>query len=56
MKNFLRLILEYLNGDFAYKNYLKRSAANSPQEKIMDKKSFLHHRQKCKWRNVNRCC
>jgi uncharacterized short protein YbdD (DUF466 family) len=56
MKKFLRLVLEYLNGDFAYKNYLKRAATKGAQEKIMDKKSFLRHRQKCKWDKVNRCC
>lgn len=51
---FLRLVLQSLNGDFAYENYLKTHSANC--EKLMSKKEFLLNKQEEKWKKVNRCC
>lgn len=53
---FLKLLLSYFNGDFAYQNYLKHHAAQHPEEVALDKKSFLESQQKRKWSKINRCC
>ncbi len=47
---------EYIEGDFAYENYLKHHRNNHSEEKILDKKSFLKEAQKKKWNKINRCC
>ncbi len=52
--NFLKLILQSLNGDFAYENYLKTHFAKD--HKVLSKKEFLLKRQEEKWKKVNRCC
>ncbi len=49
-------IKSHLDGDFAYKNYLKHHLKNHPNEKALDKKSFILVRQKEKWNKINRCC
>lgn len=56
MKKFLRLIRDYLNGNFAYQNYVEHCKKNHGAEKILDKKSFLRDCQKRKWQKINRCC
>lgn len=54
--SFLKLCVSYFNGDFTYQNYLKHYAAKHPEEKPLDKKSFLELQQKRKWSKINRCC
>jgi len=54
-KGFL-LVCDYLNGNFAYKNYCDHASKNHPHEKILDKKSFLRDKEKSKWQKINRCC
>ncbi len=51
-----RLLQDYLNGDFAYNNYLKHHQINHPKQKPLDKRSFFNKMQKDKWNKVNRCC
>ncbi len=46
----------YVEGDYAYQNYLKHEKKFHPQKKILDRKSFLRQRQNEKWNKVNRCC
>ncbi|MBM5782295.1 MAG: YbdD/YjiX family protein [Pelagibacterales bacterium] len=47
---------EYIEGDFAYENYLKHHKKNHSEEALLDKKSFLKDAQKKKWNKINRCC
>jgi len=54
--NLIKLFKEYLNGDFAYKNYLKHQSKNHPQELILSKKQFLQKRMNEKGNKMNRCC
>jgi uncharacterized short protein YbdD (DUF466 family) len=56
MKKFLLLILNYLNGNFAYQNYLKHQKKNHPNQNPLSKKNFLREMQKLKWQKINRCC
>ncbi len=53
---FLLLLRDYLSGNFAYQNYCERHKKNHPNEKILDKKTFLRDAQKAKWKKINRCC
>jgi uncharacterized short protein YbdD (DUF466 family) len=58
-KKFLRLaksIKEYVDGDFAYENYLKHHAKIHIGEIPLDKKAFLKKLEKDKWNRINRCC
>jgi uncharacterized short protein YbdD (DUF466 family) len=56
------LVFEYINGDFAYKNYLKNFNKNhiknlpSKNQKPLSKKKFLNEKNIKKWNGVNRCC
>ena len=54
MRRFFSLIFSYLNGDFAYENYLKHSKKNHPEKVPLNKKSFLQ--EKARSRKINRCC
>lgn len=54
IRNFLFLIINYLNGNFAYQNYLKIHNQNHPELKPMDQKSFFKERARNK--KINRCC
>ncbi len=53
---FLKLVKSYLNGDFAYQNYLTHHQKNHHNQQALDKKTFLSEQQKTKWSKVNRCC
>jgi uncharacterized short protein YbdD (DUF466 family) len=53
---FLKLVIDYVNGDFAYQNYLNHLKKYHPKEVALDKKAFLKKRQEDKWKRVNRCC
>ncbi len=58
MKKFFNLILlfkNYINGNFAYQKYLEQHEKHSHSQ-VLDKKSFLRDKEKCKWNKVNRCC
>ena len=46
----------YLDGDFAYQNYLRHLRESHKMQKALDKKSFLRRREQEKWNKVNRCC
>ncbi|OFW81420.1 MAG: hypothetical protein A2887_03870 [Alphaproteobacteria bacterium RIFCSPLOWO2_01_FULL_40_26] len=50
------LFYDYLNGNFAYKNYINHQKEYHPQEKILDKKTFLRQLRESKWHKINRCC
>ncbi len=54
--NFLRLVKSYLNGDFAYQNYLTHHHKNHPNQPTLNKKEFILKQQREKWSKVNRCC
>jgi carbon starvation protein len=54
--SFLKLLISYFNGDFAYQNYLQHYAKNHPEEKPLNKKEFFASQQKRKWTKINRCC
>ncbi|MBU6140412.1 MAG: putative selenoprotein [Proteobacteria bacterium] len=53
---FFRSIKDYIDGDFAYENYLKHHQKFHKDEKALDKKSFLKNLQNKKWSKINRCC
>lgn len=53
---FLKLLRSYLNGDFAYENYLKHQQQNHSNFPPLNKKDFLAAQQKNKWNKINRCC
>ena len=53
---FLRLLKSYINGDFAYENYLEHHKKTHPEIAPLNKKDFFSAQQKNKWRKVNRCC
>lgn len=49
---FIKLVINYINGDFAYQQFLKHhKECYKPT-----KKQFLAEKRKQKWRNCNRCC
>ncbi len=54
IRHFFSLILNHLNGNFAYQNYLTRHQKNHPQKQALDKKSFL--KDKARNKKINRCC
>ncbi len=54
--NFIQEFKNYVEGDFAYKNYCNHIKNKHPNQKILDKKTFLLNCQKQKWNSVNRCC
>jgi uncharacterized short protein YbdD (DUF466 family) len=54
MKSFLRLLFRYLNGDFAYENYLKFHNKTHPETEPLNRKTFL--KERAKKRQINRCC
>jgi uncharacterized short protein YbdD (DUF466 family) len=56
MRKFLRLIYDYLNGNFAYQNYVEHQQRSHSDEQVLDKKSFLRDKEKRKWQKINRCC
>ncbi len=51
---FLKLVISYLNGNFAYQNYLKIHNQNHPEIVPMNQKNFFRERTKNK--KINRCC
>jgi len=53
---FLKLLKSYINGDFAYKNYLQHHAKEHPNSTPLSKKDFFAAQQKHKWTKINRCC
>ncbi len=54
--NFLKQLIEYINGDFAYKNYLKIFNKKNCQKTPLSKKDFLRQKEQRKWQKINRCC
>ena len=56
IKLFFKKIKEYIEGDFAYQNYLTHLQKHHPGQQALDKKSFLKNQQKDKWNKINRCC
>lgn len=52
--NFFCLIFDYLNGNFAYKNYLEHQQKNHPKKTVLSKKKFLQERVETK--KISRCC
>ncbi len=56
IKKFLRKIKEYVEGDFAYQNYLEHCQKNHSDRKILTKEEFFKMQQKQKWEGVNKCC
>jgi len=54
--NFLKSIKDYIDGNFAYENYLKHHQKNHNGEVVLSKKMFLKNMQKDKWNRINRCC
>jgi uncharacterized short protein YbdD (DUF466 family) len=56
MKKFLLLLREYINGDFAYKNYLAHHKQHHANQEPLNKKAFLQNKEKQKWNKINRCC
>jgi len=55
VRNFLKALRDYFNGDFAYQNYLEH-AKNHPDEKVLSKDDFLRKKNLGKWNRVSRCC
>lgn len=56
-RQFLQIIKycrDYVNGDFAYQQYLQRHHQKTCA--IISKKEFLNQQRHAKWNNVNRCC
>ena len=53
---FIILLRDYINGNFAYENYLRHYKKHHPHEKTLSKKDFLHQFQNDKWNKINRCC
>jgi len=49
-------LISFINGDFAYNNYLIHHYKNHKKLKPLTKKDFLRKKQQNKWNNVNRCC
>lgn len=47
---------DYIEGDFAYENYLKHHNKYHKNTSVLDKKAFLKQAQKAKWNKINRCC
>lgn len=56
MKKLIHLVIEYINGDFAYKKYLEHHKKAHKDEQPFNKEQFLRHQQKMKWKKINRCC
>ncbi len=59
MKKFLTLfksLKNYIDGNFAYENYLQHHVKHHPNTPPLDKKSFFEAQQKNKWSRINRCC
>ncbi len=54
MRQFFSVIFNYLNGNFAYENYLKHAQKNHPEKEVLSKKKFLQERVRGK--KINRCC
>ncbi|HLD76965.1 MAG TPA: YbdD/YjiX family protein [Rickettsiales bacterium] len=52
----LREIKNYVDGDFAYKQYVAHHKKYHAQKAILNKKDFLKQRQKDKFDGINRCC
>lgn len=54
--NFLREVINYINGDYAYQAYLNNIKNSNLQTQPISKKDFLRLKQKRKWLGINRCC
>lgn len=57
MKKIIRAILHlinYINGDFAYQNYLKIHQEKHPNQQPLNRKNFLQ--EKARGKKINRCC
>jgi uncharacterized short protein YbdD (DUF466 family) len=52
----LKFLKNYIDGNFAYENYLQHHRKNHPDQKPLDKKSFFTAQQKNKFSKINRCC
>ena len=50
--NFMKLVVSYINGDFAYQQFLQHHRGCC----VPSKKQFLAAKRKQKWQNCNRCC
>jgi len=50
--NFMKLVVSYINGDFAYQQFLQHHSGCC----VPSKKQFLAAKRKQKWQNCNRCC
>ncbi|MFM7620849.1 MAG: CstA-like transporter-associated (seleno)protein [Alphaproteobacteria bacterium] len=58
---FFRNFLNYINGDFAYENYLQNNRQHqcnkdSCSNKILTKKQFLRQKIHEKYNKISRCC
>lgn len=53
---FILILNDYLNGDFAYKNYCRHYSKHHPEKVIPTKRMFLRNYQKLKYNKINRCC
>ncbi len=53
---FIKLFISYIDGDFAYKNYLDHHKKHHPLNPIIDKKTFLKQKQQDRYKSINRCC
>ena len=54
--HFFKFIKNYIDGDFAYENYLRHQAIKHPNALLLSKKDFFSAQQKNKWSKINRCC
>ncbi len=55
-REFFKLLKNYINGDFAYENYLQHQHTKHPHLIPLSKKDFFAASQKNKWSKINRCC
>ena len=49
-------VKNYVDGDFAYDEYLAHHKKHHAESATLDKKQFLKNRQKEKFEKINRCC
>jgi len=56
LKSSFKTFKDYIEGNFAYENYLKHHTQHHQNTTPLTKKAFLKQAQKDKWSKINRCC